>query len=80
VWDETADYDLTGQLVWPGAELLSEYLSKNQGRVKGSSVLELGAGLGEFLANAQPLFVFPGMFLFFCAVTQFQQTFWLLIG
>ncbi|CAM6093615.1 unnamed protein product [Calypogeia fissa] len=40
------DYDLTGQLVWPGAELLAEYLLHNQSLLRGASVLELGAGLG----------------------------------
>ncbi|KAL3684394.1 hypothetical protein R1sor_002416 [Riccia sorocarpa] len=41
-----ADYDLTGQLVWPGAQLLAEYLLQKGNDVKGFSVIELGAGLG----------------------------------
>ncbi|OAE28366.1 hypothetical protein AXG93_2490s1570 [Marchantia polymorpha subsp. ruderalis] len=40
------DYDLTGQLVWPGAELLAEYLLQRRSQMKGLSVIELGAGLG----------------------------------
>ncbi|XP_031403032.1 protein N-terminal and lysine N-methyltransferase EFM7 isoform X2 [Punica granatum] len=41
-----ADFDLTGQLVWPGAMLLNEYLSKNVDLLKGCSVIELGSGVG----------------------------------
>ncbi|OWM69125.1 hypothetical protein CDL15_Pgr025312 [Punica granatum] len=40
------DFDLTGQLVWPGAMLLNEYLSKNVDLLKGCSVIELGSGVG----------------------------------
>ncbi|KAL2652563.1 hypothetical protein R1flu_020691 [Riccia fluitans] len=40
------DYDLTGQLVWPGAKLLAEYLLEKANDIKGFSVIELGAGLG----------------------------------
>ncbi|KAK4758174.1 hypothetical protein SAY87_019475 [Trapa incisa] len=42
----STDFDLTGQLVWPGAMLLNEYLSKNVGLLKGCSVIELGSGVG----------------------------------
>lgn len=43
----TADFDLTGQLVWPGAMILNDYLSKNADLLKGCSVLELGSGVGK---------------------------------
>lgn len=43
----TADFDLTGQLVWPGAMLLNDYLSKNAVLLKGCSVIELGSGVGK---------------------------------
>ncbi|XP_049932391.1 protein N-terminal and lysine N-methyltransferase EFM7 isoform X2 [Nymphaea colorata] len=41
-----ADYDLTGQLVWPGAELLNNYLSNNKQILHGRSIIELGSGVG----------------------------------
>jgi predicted nicotinamide N-methyase len=44
---ETADFDLTGQLVWPGAMLLNDYLSKNAKLLQGCSVIELGSGVGK---------------------------------
>ncbi|KAK3408437.1 hypothetical protein EUGRSUZ_J00675 [Eucalyptus grandis] len=42
----STDFDLTGQLVWPGAMLLNEYLSKNVDLLRGCSVIELGSGVG----------------------------------
>ncbi|GAB2229217.1 hypothetical protein Droror1_Dr00023354 [Drosera rotundifolia] len=42
----STDFDLTGQLVWPGAMLLNDYLSKNAETLKGCSVIELGSGVG----------------------------------
>ncbi|KAJ7964964.1 Protein N-lysine methyltransferase [Quillaja saponaria] len=42
----STDFDLTGQLVWPGATLLNDYLSKNNEMLKGCSVIELGSGVG----------------------------------
>ncbi|PIN17473.1 Calmodulin-lysine N-methyltransferase [Handroanthus impetiginosus] len=42
----STDFDLTGQLVWPGAELLNDYLSKNAEMLQGCSVIELGSGVG----------------------------------
>lgn len=42
----STDYDLTGQLVWPGATLLNDYLSQNAEMLKGLSVIELGSGVG----------------------------------
>ncbi|THU68564.1 hypothetical protein C4D60_Mb08t05220 [Musa balbisiana] len=42
----STDFDLTGQLVWPGAVLLNNYLSENAGILKGCSVIELGSGVG----------------------------------
>lgn len=44
---ETADFDLTGQLVWPGAMLMNDYLSKNAEMLQGCSMIELGSGVGE---------------------------------
>ncbi|KAI3707704.1 hypothetical protein L6452_26333 [Arctium lappa] len=41
-----ADFDLTGQLVWPGARLLNEYLSNNAEILQGCSAVELGSGVG----------------------------------
>lgn len=41
-----ADFDLTGQMVWPGAEILNDYLSKNSDMLRGCSVIELGSGVG----------------------------------
>ncbi|KAK8952942.1 hypothetical protein KSP40_PGU003913 [Platanthera guangdongensis] len=41
-----ADYDLTGQIVWPGAVLLNNYLSGNPKMLQGLSVIELGSGVG----------------------------------
>lgn len=42
----STDYDLTGQIVWPGAMLLNNYLSENSGILEGQSVIELGSGIG----------------------------------
>ncbi|KMZ71015.1 hypothetical protein ZOSMA_18G01130 [Zostera marina] len=42
----STDYDLTGQLVWPGAILMNNYLSKNAEILQGHSVIELGSGVG----------------------------------
>ncbi|KAL6841891.1 hypothetical protein ACP4OV_028403 [Aristida adscensionis] len=43
---DAADYDLTGQLVWPGAVLMNNYLSEHPETLKGCSVIELGSGIG----------------------------------
>ncbi|XP_075635737.1 uncharacterized protein LOC142607936 [Castanea sativa] len=42
----STDFDLTGQLVWPGAMLLNDYLSKNDEMLQGCSAIELGSGVG----------------------------------
>ncbi|XP_047155832.1 protein N-lysine methyltransferase METTL21A isoform X2 [Vigna umbellata] len=42
----STDFDLTGQLVWPGAMLLNDYLSKNVKMLQGCTVIELGSGVG----------------------------------
>uniref|UniRef100_A0A0E0EF33 Uncharacterized protein n=1 Tax=Oryza meridionalis TaxID=40149 RepID=A0A0E0EF33_9ORYZ len=39
------DYDLTGQLVWPGAVLMNTYLSEHPETVKDHSIIELGSGI-----------------------------------
>ena len=44
-----ADYDLTGQVVWPGAHLLASHLASPAGRAvcaKAGTACELGAGVG----------------------------------
>ncbi|CAH8306482.1 unnamed protein product [Eruca vesicaria subsp. sativa] len=42
----STDFDLTGQLVWPGAMLMNGYLSENADILQGCSVLEFGSGVG----------------------------------
>ncbi|KAG0617805.1 hypothetical protein M758_4G016200 [Ceratodon purpureus] len=42
----STDYDLTGQLVWPGAGILNDYLVNNSHILDGLSVIELGSGVG----------------------------------
>ncbi|KAH9317834.1 hypothetical protein KI387_019603, partial [Taxus chinensis] len=42
----STDYDLTGQLVWPGAELLNNHLAQNSDFLTARSVIELGSGVG----------------------------------
>ncbi|KAF8396276.1 hypothetical protein HHK36_017891 [Tetracentron sinense] len=42
----STDFDLTGQLVWPGAMLMNNYISKNADMLQGCSVIELGSGVG----------------------------------
>ncbi|KAJ4906200.1 putative methyltransferase family protein [Raphanus sativus] len=42
----STDFDLTGQLVWPGAMLMNGYLSDNADILQGCSVLEFGSGVG----------------------------------
>jgi predicted nicotinamide N-methyase len=39
------DYDLTGQVMWPGARLLADYITKGS-EVRGKVCVELGAGVG----------------------------------
>lgn len=53
-----ADFDLTGQLVWPGAMLLNNYLSENPEMLRGRSVIELGSGVGKNLFELQSYFKF----------------------
>lgn len=42
----STDFDLTGQLVWPGAVIMNNYLSQYPEIVNGYSVIELGSGIG----------------------------------
>ncbi|MQM09823.1 hypothetical protein Taro_042703 [Colocasia esculenta] len=42
----STNFDLTGQLVWPGSVLLNNFLCKNTDILKGCSVIELGSGVG----------------------------------
>lgn len=41
-----ADYDLTGQVIWPAAYLLGFYIIDHPEKFKGHTVLELGSGAG----------------------------------
>ena len=42
-----ADYDLTGQILWPAARLLADYLAAHPQLLEGRrGACELGAGLG----------------------------------
>ena len=40
------DFDLTGQVPWPAATCLSEYLADNEELIRGKDCLELGSGTG----------------------------------
>ncbi|CAM9002857.1 unnamed protein product [Rhodiola kirilowii] len=40
----STDFDLTGQIIWPGAMLMNDFLSKNVHILEGCSVIELGSG------------------------------------
>ncbi|KAI5417099.1 hypothetical protein KIW84_041911 [Lathyrus oleraceus] len=42
----STDFDLIGQLVWPEAMLLNDYLSNNLDMFQGCTVIELGSGVG----------------------------------
>ncbi|KAL9676700.1 hypothetical protein QQ045_004917 [Rhodiola kirilowii] len=42
----STDFDLTGQIIWPGAMLMNDFLSKNVHILQGCSVIELGSGAG----------------------------------
>uniref|UniRef100_A0A7N0TID5 Uncharacterized protein n=1 Tax=Kalanchoe fedtschenkoi TaxID=63787 RepID=A0A7N0TID5_KALFE len=42
----STDFDLTGQIVWPGAMLMNNFISNNPHILKGSSIIELGSGVG----------------------------------
>lgn len=42
----STDFDLTGQLVWPGALLMNNYLSRHAHLLQGCSIIELGSGVG----------------------------------
>lgn len=47
LWVLAADHDLTGQILWPAASLLSQYIAANPSVLNlVSCALELGAGLG----------------------------------
>ena len=40
------DPDLTGQILWPGCQLLMNWLDKNMDIFKGKRIIEVGAGTG----------------------------------
>ncbi|KAJ3683880.1 hypothetical protein LUZ60_014107 [Juncus effusus] len=42
----STDFDLTGQLVWPGAVLMNNYLSNHAQILNDKDVIELGSGIG----------------------------------
>lgn len=53
-----ADYDLTGQILWPGGRLLAEYLGAHPELLRRSGACELGSGLGLvgiFASQALPV-------------------------
>eukprot|EP01132_Coremiostelium_polycephalum_P001405 gene1405-1774_t len=42
-----ADFDLTGQVIWPAAQVLTQYILKgNRGEYTNRKILELGSGVG----------------------------------
>ena len=59
-----ADYDLTGQIMWPAAQLLADYLAANTHIMSGCPcALEFGSGLGFpgiIAAQASPFAVCCG--------------------
>lgn len=62
------DFSQTGQVVWPGATIISHFLLSQRGRqlIEGRNVLELGAGVG-----------IPGTFLLLLPhkrILQYTQT------
>lgn len=42
----STDYDLTGQMIWPGADLMNSFILKNSHIFQGMSIIELGSGVG----------------------------------
>ncbi|XP_024531491.1 protein-lysine methyltransferase C42C1.13-like isoform X1 [Selaginella moellendorffii] len=42
----STDYDLTGQIIWPGTELLLNYIVDHSQSFQGASIIELGSGVG----------------------------------
>ncbi|KAK5580801.1 hypothetical protein RB653_000825 [Dictyostelium firmibasis] len=40
------DFDLTGQVIWPSAQVLTQYIIKNQEEYKNKKILEVGSGVG----------------------------------
>jgi hypothetical protein len=62
----STDFDLTGQLVWPGAMLMNGYLSENADILQGCSVLELGSGVGKCCLFPPTIFHFDWTTLTLC--------------
>ncbi|EAL64861.1 hypothetical protein DDB_G0285209 [Dictyostelium discoideum AX4] len=42
----STDFDLTGQVIWPSAQVLTQYIIKNQEEYKNKKILEVGSGVG----------------------------------
>ena len=42
----STDYDLTGQVLWPGAQHLSKYILSNKDLIQDKVILEVGSGSG----------------------------------
>ncbi|KAN0041689.1 hypothetical protein ACTFIV_004235 [Dictyostelium citrinum] len=42
----STDFDLTGQVIWPSAQVLTQYIIKNQDEYKNKKILEVGSGVG----------------------------------
>lgn len=51
----STDFDLTGQIIWKAADILSKYILDvlGEGELKGKKVLELGSGPGLCALVAQ---------------------------
>lgn len=47
IYFDVADFDLTGQIIWPASRALAEFLLENKFYCEGTKkILELGAGVG----------------------------------
>jgi predicted nicotinamide N-methyase len=42
----STDHDLTGQIIWEAAEILSKFIIKHSDMWEGKNILELGSGAG----------------------------------
>ncbi|EGG15356.1 hypothetical protein DFA_10190 [Cavenderia fasciculata] len=53
----STDYDLTGQIIWPAAKLLTQYIVSKREEYQNGSILEVGSGVGIcglFVARVNP--------------------------
>ncbi|KAF2069594.1 hypothetical protein CYY_009085 [Polysphondylium violaceum] len=42
----STDFDLTGQVIWPAAQVLTQYIISNQHEYRDKNILEVGSGVG----------------------------------